>query len=401
MNVRNRRLAATTAILVAFALLLAACGNPPDTGTGGTAPAGEGLYKPPTPVPGANGDVVWYRPITVAGLDAKVWKVLYRSTNAAGAAVGISGTVLVPNGAFTGTRPLIAFAPETAGVTDDCAPSKSIANNNWIELDYVKQALAKGWAVAVTDYEGLGTPGRHTYMVKDSQAHALLDVGRAATRLPGSGLSASAPVGLWGYSQGGGAAAAAAEAAPSYAPELQVKGTAAGGVPADLTAVANSMQGGFFGFVLAAAQGYDAAYPELNLASHLNQEGTNLISQIDAGTRSTCLLSLVTDFLGKRTSDYTTSDPLQTSAWKARLGENTLGKVKPAQPIFVYHALIDEVIPNSVGEGLKNRYCALGATVQWNGSYFAEHLSGEGAAAPDAIKFLEDRFAGKPATRTC
>jgi Secretory lipase len=382
-------------------LALASCGNPPDTGTGGNAPAGEGLYHPPAVIPGANGDVIWQRPVTISGVAANAWKILYHSTNATGRAIGVSGIVLVPTAPFTGPRPLVAMGPETAGLTDDCAPSKYIANNNYIELDQIKQVLAKGWAIAVTDYEGLGTPGRHTYMVKDAQAHAVLDVARAATRLPGTGLSATTPVGLWGYSQGGGAAAAAAEAAPTYAPDVQVKGTAAGGVPADLIAVSNALQGGFFGFVLAAAQGFDAAYPELRLNTFLNQAGKDLLQQVDTNAVSECLFPLVTNFTGKHTADYTTTDPLATTAWQARLNQSKLGMTKPTQPIFVYHSIGDEIIPNAVGVALKDRYCALGATVSFNGFYLLEHLSSEGAAMPDVINFLSDRFAGNPAPTTC
>ena len=29
----------------------------------------------------------------------------------------------------------------------------------------MSMALARGWALAITDYQGLGTPGDHTYMV--------------------------------------------------------------------------------------------------------------------------------------------------------------------------------------------------------------------------------------------
>ena len=180
-----------------------------------------------------------------------------------------------------------------------------------------------------------------------------------------------------------------------------MKGTAAGGVPADLVAVANALQGGFFGFVLAAAQGFDAAYPELHLNTYLNATGTDLLQQIDAGTTSECLFPLVTQFLGKRTSDYTTTDPLATPAWQARLNQNRLGFTKPAEPIFVYHSAGDEIIPAAVGTALKDRYCAAGATVQFNGTYGLEHLSAEGAAMPDVVNYLSDRFDGKPAPRTC
>ncbi len=94
--------------------------------------------------------------------------------------------------------------------------------------------LARGYSVAVTDYEGLGTPGSHTYMARASQAHAVLDVVRAAQRLGNPELVAGGPVALAGYSQGGGASAAAVELAAQYAPELNLKGAYAGAVPADL-----------------------------------------------------------------------------------------------------------------------------------------------------------------------
>ena len=203
---RPKRHVAAPLLAAALAwLLLAGCGNPPDTGTGGTAPPGEAFYTPPPVIPGTNGDVIWQRPVTIAGVDAQAWKVLYHTTNAAGAAIGVTGIVLVPNATFAGARPLVAMAPETAGITDDCAPSKYVANNNYIELDEIKAVLAKGWAIAVTDYEGLGTPGRHTYMVKDSQAHAVLDVARAAIRLPGTGLSRRRPSGCGGTPRAAGA----------------------------------------------------------------------------------------------------------------------------------------------------------------------------------------------------
>ena len=36
------------------------------------------------------------------------------------------------------------------------------------ESAQVMLAIARGWAVALTDYEGLGTPGQHTYVVGPS-----------------------------------------------------------------------------------------------------------------------------------------------------------------------------------------------------------------------------------------
>jgi hypothetical protein len=68
-------------------------------------------------------------------------------------------------------------------------------------------------------------------MIGRSQGSALLDAVRAARGLPAAGLSTNSPVGLYGYSQGGGASGWAAQIQPDYAPELSRSGVVAGGTP--------------------------------------------------------------------------------------------------------------------------------------------------------------------------
>jgi hypothetical protein len=253
----------------------------------------------------------------------------------------------------------------------------------------------------VTDYQGLGTPGRHTYMVRKAQGHAVLDSVRAATRLPGSGLTAESPVVIWGYSQGGGAAAAAAELAGSYAPELQVKGTAAGGVPGDLIAVDRALRGGFYGFALAAAQGFDAAYPDLQLSRYATAQGRQLATRFGAeNATGGCLWTLVLNYFGQRPTTYTTQDVTLLPAWQARLNESKLGMVKPSAPVFQYHASLDEVIPATVGGQLKARWCGLGASVQLQ-AVAGEHLTGNAAGINPAMTYLANRINGQPALSNC
>lgn len=194
-------------------------------------------------------------------------RVLYVSTTARGEPDTVSGTILVPAGSYPlGKRPVIGYAVGTHGLGDAYAPSNEMSNGTETEASMMSGLLAHGWVVAVTDYEGLGTPGQHTYMVGPSMGHAVFDVLRAATRLPGSGLAVDAPMAIWGYSQGGAAAGWAAQLHPAYAPELHLSGVAAGGVPADVEAVARHLDGGgFFGLAVAALIGLDAAFPELNL----------------------------------------------------------------------------------------------------------------------------------------
>ncbi len=102
-------------------------------------------------------------------------------------------------------RPIVAFAPGTQGLADQCAPSRQMAEGTEYEALPVKGLLDEGYAVVVTDYQGLGTSGAHTYLNREVQGRTVLDSVRAAQRLTAAGLPAAGPVALCGYSQGGGA----------------------------------------------------------------------------------------------------------------------------------------------------------------------------------------------------
>ena len=69
--------------------------------------------------------------------------------------------------------------------------------------------LKRGYAIAQTDYQGLGTPGLHLYLIGHAEGASVVDIALAARRLdPSIGRFAIA-----GHSQGGQAALfAAAEA---------------------------------------------------------------------------------------------------------------------------------------------------------------------------------------------
>lgn len=86
--------------------------------------------------------------------------------------------------------------------------------------------LRLGWAVAMTDYEGLGTTDRtHPYLLGESEAHGVLDIVRGARLLFGSLISTQ--FAIVGHSQGGQAALFAAHHAPVWTPELSLVGVAA------------------------------------------------------------------------------------------------------------------------------------------------------------------------------
>jgi hypothetical protein len=390
----RRVLAVLSSVALAGAALVALAAGPAAAAPA-EAPAGDAFYTPPNPLPpGTPGDVIWKRK-QAEDATATTYLVLYRSVNATGQAIAVSGTVAVPKGRNLATAPIVAAAPGTIGLGDQCAASRNafIANLMTPNADL----LRKGFAVATTDYEGLGTPGTHTYVVGRSEGRAVLDVARAAQRL-GVGLSASAPVGFIGYSQGGGGAAWAGQLAASYAPELNVKGTAAGGVPADMVAVGQALDGGIgFGFLAAAAVGFDGAYPELDLEKYLNPAGKELFQK----NINNCVDAVILNFGLHRIAEYTTSNPMLTPAWQARLRENSLGGSAPSAPVYLWHGFFDEILPYAQDAALWKTWCGKGAKVTFQGTW-DEHVSGMlGQGRSGAVQFLSDRFAGKPVTDNC
>ena len=388
---RSRLRRAIPALLVVLGLAAAsACTQPPAD-----------FYTPAPGVSGTPGTVLKTAPTSLSGVsNVTALAIQYRTRSATNAPIAVTGSVYVPTAAWAGPgpRPIVSVAQGTQGLGDQCAPSKSLVSGINYELPYVQALLAKGWAVAITDYEGLGMPGTHTYIVADVAARAQIDIVRAAQKVTSLGLAANAPIGFTGYSQGGQAAARAAEIESTYAPELNVAGVVAGGVPSDPEQLGTTLNGGiWFAFLAMAAVGLDAAYPELNLETYLNDTGRQLLET----NQNACLADGLLALGFQSIENLTTSNPLTTPAWQARLDQNRLGTVAPQVPVFQYHSVIDEIIPYTQGSTLRDAWCAKGAEVRFMDLFLGEHALGIFQGQTDTINFLNDRFTGVPFQPTC
>ncbi|GAA0601900.1 lipase family protein [Kutzneria viridogrisea] len=365
------------------------------------SPPGDAFYVPPSPLPnGSPGDVVRWRQINVGfpRPAVKAWQVMYLSTDALGQPDVVTGTVMVPQGADPAKAPIASFAAGTEGPAFRCAPSNMIAIGALYEQPGVNDLLNSGFAVALTDYEGYRPTSRTTYVTGQSEGHAVIDVVRAASRLTETGLSDKAKVVFRGYSQGGGAAMWAGQQQPTYAPELNLVGIAAGGVPADLVQVALSLDGHKgFGLLAYSLIGLDNAYPDLKLDSYLTDTGRTEFAKLQ---QTSCTLELLLNYKDKKLQDYTTSSPVLTPPWLARVGENKLGGTPPKVPVFEYHATGDDLVDYSQAAALHATYCKAGANITWK-TYQTDHITLVYTGNADVLQFLKDRIAGTPATSNC
>ena len=117
---------------------------------------------------------------------------------------------------------MITWAHGTTGIADTCAPSRGITNGP--PESFVRTWVAAGYAVAATDYQGLGTPGIHPYLVGTAEGRSVVDIVRASRELdPSIGRRMI----ITGASQGGQSALFAASLVNRWTPDLRLRGTIA------------------------------------------------------------------------------------------------------------------------------------------------------------------------------
>jgi acetyl esterase/lipase len=252
--------------------------------------------------------------------------------------------------------------------------------------------LARGYAVVVSDYQGLGTEGDHAYMVGRALGCNVLDALRAARQLAPTELPDAGPAAIMGYSEGGTAAAWAAQLQPSYAPELELAGVAAGAAAADVELVGPTLDGTVFSFFLAyGAIGYAAAYPDLELDPYLVGRAAQTI---EALRRTNILQAAVRGPRFAHVAHLTDPNVLELPNWQTRLRENRLGRLAPVAPVLLHHARQDQLVAFEHSEQLHEDWRALGVDVDLRitrGGF--DHLSGGVAGGPGALDWLAKRIA--------
>ncbi|CCK28714.1 secreted protein [Streptomyces davaonensis JCM 4913] len=434
MPVRRRLLAASViaaACLGAQALSgTAATAADEVVSRGVTIPA---FYNPPSTLPDADGALVRTEPLKLAlslpslngPLPGKATRLMYKSTDASGKPVAVTGAYIEPSADWKGEgpRPLVALAPGTMGQGDQCSASLGLEhpirfNGETVSVGYedlaIYRLLSKGAAVVVTDYAGLGATDRlHTYVNRVDEGHALLDAARAARKVAGASVTAESRVGLFGYSQGGGASAAAAELQRSYAPDVNLAGAYSGAPPADLTEVTRAIDGsGLAGALGWSLNGFVQSEPALKpiADAHLNAAGKAALADLSTMCVGDALFKYGGADSTKWTNDgRTVSDIIAaTPELTAYLDTHRIGTMKPAAPVRVVTGISDDLVPHGQARRLATDWCAKGANVTYEaelipplGNSLLNHLTPLLTDQGDAVDWITDRLNGRSAHSNC
>lgn len=327
-------------------------------------------------------------------------RIVYRSTSGIdGSPTEVSGVVAVPPGQPPkGGWPVLSFGHGTTGVLNKCAPSRfpTLPGNGLM----MQAMVLNGFAVAMTDYQGLGVPGYyHPFLDAKTFGFNMIDAVRASRRV-GADLS-SEWVGF-GHSLGGMAAWAAADEAGNYGQGLDLKGTLVMAPAADMSGMADSAWNGTLTddqrvalvFVL---QSLSWSHPDLDLTRYRRGYTAEHWDEL-----LDCLPPNLDDILKTRSKMTNADLKPETAADRDRLRDlleqMALPLNKLTSPMMIVYGTQDTLVDLPWFEKAVSRACAQGDSIQ------IEKSIGQGHSDLDStygLPWLRDRLTGQTVPDSC
>ncbi|SFC67805.1 Secretory lipase [Nocardioides terrae] len=363
-------------------------------------PSQDPFYATAAQPDAAPGDVIDHRDVALPGLGSAT-QLLYRTTDEQRHPSTTVTTVLNPAGAAT--KGIVAYLSFYDGLGEVCDPSYTLqggGNGPGQEAQVIGLLVQQGYAVTVPDFEGRD----HHWAAGDESGWSTLDAIRATEQQ--LGVSASTKVALAGYSGGSIAGEWATELAPTYAPELNLVGTAIGGVPADLGHVVSYTNGSaaWAGVIPAAMVSLGRAF-DIDFTPYLTQRG---LDDTDA-IKDSCIADFNAAESGVRLSDLL--KPEYASFLDIPVVDGIVNHLRmgthgtPKAPMMMVNGNADGtgdgVMVAADVKALADRYCAKGVTVSYTELPGATHTAAGQTFVFSALAYIADRFAGKAAPSTC
>lgn len=359
------------------------------------------FYEPPDPLPAEPGTVIRTEPLDVDVPGGQAYRMLYVSERPDGTPAASGGMVFIPDTpAPPEGRPVVAWAHGTVGMGDACAPSRA-ANplgdtDNWLD-----QMMSLGWVVTATDYVGLGTPGPELYLVKEAEVRDVVNSVRAARNL--TDAQAGADYVVWGHSQGGHSSLWSGHLAPELAPELNLLGVAAAAPAGELADIMGAQWDTTVGWGIGPEVLISWPLADERLSAEEVATATGLRTYRQLAEDCTYDKQLLLEVLALRAAGqkFFEVDPMTVPEWERFVAEQTPPPMPADMPVFLAQGMADEIVLAWPNAKLQDQWCAAGSTITalWMGGI--GHLAAATTSGPSAVSWIADRFAGRPANRTC
>ncbi|HEU4360901.1 MAG TPA: lipase family protein, partial [Mycobacterium sp.] len=350
----------------------------------------------------------------------KTTQLLYRSTSQTGGPTVNVTSVIQPPIQFDRRR-VVSYQSAYDSLNRNDEPSYAISGGlrlggliSNVEAAVFGPFIAEGFTVVVPDTEGQAA----AFAAGPEYGMNTLDSIRAV--LNSSTVPSQAKVALLGYSGGALATEWAAELAPSYAPDVNERmiGAAMGGLLVDPAHNLHYVEGtGFWAGVLPMALVGIARAFEIDLTPYLTPYGAKVFHELQAAS----IINVLGQYPGLKWTDliipkYPTPESLPVYVRCAnQLIMGTGGT--PTIPLFIGQGAGGELEltpggKSGIGAGdgvmiagdvrtLARDYCAKGTRVHYEQYDALSHIWSIPIWLPNAIAWINRRFAGLPASENC
>lgn len=343
----------------------------------------------------------------------QAWRAVYTSVSGLdGGMREISGAFFVPRGTPPDNGwPVISIAHGTVGIGNNCGPSRQPNLQGYGFL--IRGLLASNYAVALTDYEGLGETGSHPYLEPRTAAFNTIDAVRAMRNLTPTVSTRWIAV---GYSQGGQAVWVANELDSYYGSGLQLQGSVALAPATNLSgaaglALSKSMsveQRALFPTLIVGLARYN---PDLDPQAFLHERTKSYqrsLSRCKVNPRTPrraptvsapVLWQPVVDRV-RESNDFTPASPQDDKKLQEVLRRVAIPDRPLEKPMLVISADHDGVISPEWVQFAVSRSCALGGKIRYL-QVGANHQDILWKVSRPVNRWIEDRFAGAAPPSNC
>ncbi|WP_307797318.1 lipase family protein [Williamsia soli] len=363
---------------------------------------------PPAPSPAERGDIVTQESFEASpelGAAGTLTRVIYRSTAGYGGGFGteVSGVIAVPDGVPPpGGWPIVALGHGTTGTDPSCGPSDY--PDLLGEAGNVTRLLNRGFVVAASDYQGLGTavsnPRQHPYLEPRTVAFNMIDAVRAARNVVPDTSDRWAAIGA---SQGGQAAWASAEAAGDYGQGLEFVGAAALAPAADVSPITEAGVDTKYTdaqkiFIPNLVAGLREVYPDLDPGDYM-RGGLAAGADVFTSCGPTSTADRFSAAMSIAPGDAAIADQDAADTIREILQSDALPARRADGPLFVAYGDQDTIILPAWTAAAVQRACAAGDVVEVvrkpDGGHTNLGVTGT------AVDWISDRFADEPAPDSC
>jgi len=334
---------------------------------------------------------------------ARLWRILYTSSDLSGKTIAVSGLVAAPTAAAPSDGyPVVVVAHGTAGINQGCAPSikpfGKVDDKNTAYDYLVGQYVGAGYAVVMADFEGLGVKGNNSYLVGEVEGRNVLDSARAIKSFPDFKVNPKMLVA--GQSQGGHAALWAGQLQSSYAPDVDIIGVVGQAPATDLEAMflgvtGPNARGGIVSLLLMAADAYTKQYPDVKIKQVLTSRGRGSLKNV---VQKLCLVPAIIGTQLAKPSDLI--QPNGLDALKPDVDKNIPGSTF-TMPVFLAQGDADIVVLPTITQAYAAKLCAAGVNLTFETYPGVGHFDVVGASDHDVLAWMTAIRNGTPPSSTC